>query len=130
MEDLTYTKAFDSMNRPSDREGYVAERHPLLNHLIVVWAPCGCNQVCNGTSSCMTSCGKATCVFEYEDAYEAIELLKRMEEGERNGGPVIARPVDSRVPDVDSDSLQDGPKGSHPAEVAPAEGDKDDSAPS
>ena len=71
----------DTLKRPdSAQQGYTAERHPLVQELIVVWAPCSCYWVgSTGTNSFVTACGQDSCGFKWSEVERALEALKQAE---------------------------------------------------
>lgn len=70
----------DERPRPVS-EGYVAERHPLRDSLILVWGPCSCCWViCDKTQeSFLTTCGTQECSFLWSEALETLGALRLAE---------------------------------------------------
>ena len=57
----------------------MAERHPLLPTLVLVWAPCGCVWVGNNEDNFVTPCGLETCHFKWVEALGALQALHAAE---------------------------------------------------
>jgi hypothetical protein len=85
----TYKQVLASLGKLADEkpahvDGYLAERPTTLQHCIRVWAPCGCCLTyMSAAASVLTECAAEGCNFEWHQAQEAIEALRRAEEAEK-----------------------------------------------
>lgn len=73
-------KLADARSQPV-QDGYIAERHPSMPELVLVWAPCSCCWVATAGESFVTSCGDRNrpCVFNWDEAMQALEFLQLAE---------------------------------------------------
>lgn len=109
-------KLADERPKPSAaQEGYVAERHPSMPGLILVWAPCDCVWVGppDPERPFVTYCGKSTCDFSWESVKLALMAFKAAEESlnkqEATDGIDSVSSNTGGVGGSACDSVQDGP---------------------
>jgi len=112
----------DSQPRPEGPiEGYMAERHPSMPSLILVWAPCGCLWVGDGQDSFVTPCGAPSadaCVFRWNDVVMALQALEAAEKAQKSETKVDDISVSSTAGGVLDGGVAAG--GGPPALSAPA----------
>lgn len=73
-------KLADARTRPSG-EGYIAERHPAMPDLMLVWAPaCSCCWVIPSRGETfLTTCGSQDCSFNWAEAAQTLLALQAAE---------------------------------------------------
>lgn len=106
--------AGDGRPRPTGASGYVAEIHPMLAGVVVVWAPCGCQSVLNTAgNSLLTACLTPECAFDWSEALNALKLLESVRQDSIGFEIVRAAPAEvssetkvSEVPQAADDQLR------------------------
>lgn len=104
----TLARLTDSLTAPAS-EGYVAERHPLLPSLVLVWAPCGCVWTLALEENFVTACDQRACVFNWNAASEALEALQTSEKAHKiaTGPGLVVAPPKAQVLEATSSPISD-----------------------